>query len=70
MNPTPDAWVGSELAGVETHGVRPMDYYIRGINAGELKPTAKREILRETAPSALITGNWGWVMWPPSLGLT
>lgn len=52
--------VGSELAGVETHGVRPMAHYIHAIQAGELKAKEKPRILRETDTSVLITGQWGW----------
>ena len=52
--------VASELAGVETHGVRPMEHYIQSIESGELKPAARPEILQETDNSALISGNWGW----------
>ena len=36
--------VASELAGVETHGVRPMEHYIQSIESGELKPAARPPI--------------------------
>ena len=50
--------VASELAGVETHGIRPFWLYIRDIADGELLPATEPKILEETDTSALISGNW------------
>ncbi|MCC7447901.1 MAG: Ldh family oxidoreductase [Anaerolineae bacterium] len=53
-----EALVSSNLCGVDTHGVRHLPGYVRGIQAGEIKPTASPEILSEHASSAVIKGNW------------
>lgn len=53
-----DHLVASELAGVETHGLRPLWLYFRNIREGQLLPNANPKILEESATSALITGNW------------
>jgi LDH2 family malate/lactate/ureidoglycolate dehydrogenase len=50
--------VASELAGVETHGMRPIWLYFKNIREGQLLPAAEPEILEETATSALISGGW------------
>ncbi len=50
--------VASELAGVETHGIRPIWLYFKNIREGQLQPAASPEILEETATSALISGGW------------
>ena len=50
--------VASELAGVETHGLRPIWLYFRDIREGQLLPDANPEILEESETSALISGNW------------
>jgi len=50
--------VASELAGVETHGIRPIWLYFKNIREGQLQPAAEPEILEESATSALISGRW------------
>jgi LDH2 family malate/lactate/ureidoglycolate dehydrogenase len=53
-----DHLVASELAGVETHGLRPLWLYFRDIRDGQLLPSANPEILEESETSALISGSW------------
>jgi LDH2 family malate/lactate/ureidoglycolate dehydrogenase len=50
--------VAAEVAGVETHGLRPIWVYFRDIRNGQLLPAAPPEILKETDSSALISGGW------------
>ena len=50
--------VASEVAGVETHGVRPIARYFRDIKEGQLLPAATPSILEETDTSALVSGSW------------
>ncbi len=53
-----EALVSSNMAGVDTHGVVPLALYVSQIKSGELVPTASPEIVKETANSALVRGNW------------
>lgn len=48
----------SNLCGVDTHGIWNLPGYVAGIKAGEIMPTNRPAILRETPTSALVTGNW------------
>ena len=50
--------VSANLSGVDTHGVWQLPGYIAAIQAGELAAAARPEVVRETATSALVTGNW------------
>ena len=50
--------VSANLSGVDTHGVWQLPGYIAAIQAGELAAAARAEVVRETATSALVTGNW------------
>lgn len=50
--------VSANLSGVDTHGVWQLPGYIAAIQAGELVPAARPEIVRETDTSALVRGNW------------
>ncbi len=50
--------VSANLSGVDTHGVWQLPGYIAAIQAGELDPAARPEIVRETNTSALVSGNW------------
>lgn len=50
--------VQANLSGVDTHGVWHVGGYVAAIKAGEIVPTAWPEISKETAASALVTGNW------------
>ena len=50
--------VEAELAGVETHGIRPAWLYFKSIREGQLLPKADPKILEESATSALVSGQW------------
>lgn len=50
--------ISANLSGVDTHGVWQLPGYIAAIQAGELDPAARPEIVRETNTSALVSGNW------------
>ena len=50
--------VAANLSGVDTHGVWQLPGYIAAIQAGELAAAARPEMVRETATSVLVTGNW------------
>ena len=50
--------VSANLSGVDTHGVWQLPGYIAAIQAGELVPAARPEIVKETSTSALVRGNW------------
>ena len=50
--------VSANLSGVDTHGVWQLPNYIAAIQAGELVPAARPEIVTETDTSALVRGNW------------
>ncbi len=50
--------VRANLSGVDTHGMWQLPGYIAAIQAGELAAAAQPEIVRETATTALVAGNW------------
>ena len=50
--------MSSNLCGVDTHGVFHLPRYVDEIKRGMLVPTAWPQVVKETATSALITGNW------------
>ena len=50
--------VSANLCGVDTHGVWHLSGYVEGIKSGVIVPTAWPNIVKETATSALVTGNW------------
>jgi LDH2 family malate/lactate/ureidoglycolate dehydrogenase len=52
--------ISAHLAGIDTHGIWPLAFYMDQIRQGYLLPTAWPEILQETPTSALLTGNWGF----------
>ena len=51
--------VRTDLRGVHSHGVRHLPNYIKRIQAGGIDPTAKFEVIQETATTALINANAG-----------
>ena len=53
-----DALVASNLCGVDTHGVFHLLSYIQQIKDGLLDAIASPKILKESATTALIDGNW------------
>ncbi len=52
--------VSANLSGVDSHGVWHLPLYVKGMQAGEIVPTARPEILSETGTSALVKGNWAF----------
>ncbi|MCY3833860.1 MAG: Ldh family oxidoreductase [Chloroflexi bacterium] len=50
--------VNANLAGHDSHGVIRTPYYVRSIEKGDLQPSAKPEIVEETASMAQICGHW------------
>lgn len=53
--------VRSNLAGVDSHGVFPnLTNIIKGLQKSKIKPGAPFEIVKETASTALVNGNWGF----------
>ena len=55
-----DVLVDNHLAGHDSHGILRIPEYVTGIRAGEIGPTARPEVLQETATTALVSGNWGF----------
>ena len=53
-----DHLVMANLSGVDTHGVWHLLGYVEAIQAGELAPAAKPDVLEDTAGSVRIRGNW------------
>lgn len=50
----------ANLSGVDSHGIWHLSGYVKAIQAGDILPTERPEILRETANSALVSGNWSF----------
>jgi LDH2 family malate/lactate/ureidoglycolate dehydrogenase len=53
-----DVLVDNHLAGHDSHGILRIPEYVRSVRKGEIVPTARPQILKETASSALVSGNW------------
>lgn len=53
-----EALVGANLAGHDSHGVIRIPAYLRMIAEGGLNPAARPSVLKETATTALVDGNW------------
>ena len=52
--------VNANLAGHDSHGVLRVPAYLRGIDAGSLKPKAEPEVLAETANTLRLDGQRGF----------
>ena len=50
----------ANLAGHDSHGVIRIPQYIHHIKKGEIQLGRKVELLKETATTAVINGNWGF----------
>ena len=50
----------ANLSGVDSHGVWHLLGYVKAIQDGDIVPTGQAEIVRETANSALVSGNWSF----------
>ncbi len=53
-----EALVDANLAGHDSHGVIRIPEYVKAIEAGELVPDARPEVVQETPTSALVDGHW------------
>ncbi len=54
------ALVGSNLMGVDSHGVVQIPLYVEWVRQGQVRPAAKVEIVRETPNVAILDGHWGF----------
>jgi uncharacterized oxidoreductase len=54
-----DMLVKANLAGHDSHGIIRVLRYVDGIFNKRVRPRAEVEVVRETACSALLNGNWG-----------
>ena len=52
--------VQSDLAGISSHGVLRIPMYHGFVKAGWLKPANRPEVVRESAVTAVIDGQWGF----------
>ncbi len=52
--------VGSHLAGHDSHGIQHLPRYVQEVRAGEIVAQARPQVMRETASTALVGGNWAW----------
>lgn len=52
--------VESNLAGHDSHGIMRVPEYIRWMDAGNLVPSARPKIVKETETTALVDGNKGF----------
>ena len=55
-----DVLVDNHLAGHDSHGILRIPEYVRSVHAGEIVPTARPQVIEESATSALIRGNWAF----------
>ncbi len=52
--------ISSNLAGHDSHGAQLLLAYANAIREGQVVPTARPELARETRNTALVKGNWGF----------
>lgn len=52
--------VGANLAGHDSHGIIQIPSYIERIEAGHIVPGARIDVVRETATTMVVDGNWGF----------
>ena len=55
-----DHLVNANLTGHDSHGVIRIPSYVQAIQRGNITPSARPAILRETASTALVDGNWAF----------
>lgn len=55
-----ESLVESDLAGIHSHGVMRIPYYVKAVEEGRVKPGAKITVVKETEATALIDGGWGF----------
>jgi len=54
-----DAVLIADMRGVETHGVQRMDFYLKGLRLGNVKPDAQMTVVREMPSTIALDGNGG-----------
>jgi LDH2 family malate/lactate/ureidoglycolate dehydrogenase len=54
------ALVGSNLMGVDSHGVVQIPLYVEWVRQGQVEPGANVEVVRETPNIAILDGHWGF----------
>ncbi len=52
--------VDSHLAGHDSHGVQHLPRYILEVQAGEIVPSARPEIMADDGSVVRVRGNWAW----------
>ena len=52
--------VDAHLSGHDSHGTLSLLGYVNKISIGEIVPGAKVEVVRETASTLVLDGNWGF----------
>ena len=52
--------VGSDLAGVSSHGVIRVADYVSHVKSGWVRPEGRPEVARETATTAIVEGHYGF----------
>lgn len=52
--------VGANLAGHDSHGIIQIPSYIERIEAVHIVPGARIDVVRETATTMVVDGNWGF----------
>jgi LDH2 family malate/lactate/ureidoglycolate dehydrogenase len=50
----------ASLKGVDSHGIMRVSLYVDQIISGDIKPSARPQIQKETASMAVVSGNWGF----------
>jgi hydroxycarboxylate dehydrogenase B len=53
-----DHLVDANLVGHDSHGVLRIPHYVSAIEAGQIAPAARPEIIQQTNATALVNGNW------------
>ncbi len=54
-----DLLVESNLVGHDSHGVTRIPVYVENILKGRLKPKLQMSVVKESATTAVVDGNWG-----------
>ena len=57
--------VGANLAGHDSHGIIQIPSYIERIEVGHIVCGAPMDVVRETATTMVVDGNWGFSPNPP-----
>jgi hydroxycarboxylate dehydrogenase B len=55
-----ESLVNSNLRGYDSHGVIRVAQYVQNLRAGQVKPGAPFQIVKETTAMAVVDGQWGW----------